>query len=175
MAVKGEVLAQAIQKRLLSRNSVKVEKYLYPFLYLDASYLDTSGVRDLEPARVAAGRAALEQAPVAGYYTSGGSCSTQNEWERRFRNSFHLKRSGDLMLSYRPEYIEDFDAGRGVSYGSLYNYDVRVPLCFFGPQFRAGVFESPVESVDVAPTLARALGVETPSSSTGRVLGEAFA
>ncbi|HEY1341019.1 MAG TPA: alkaline phosphatase family protein [Bryobacteraceae bacterium] len=175
MAVKGEVLAQAIQKRLLSRNSVKVEKYLYPFLYLDASYLDTSGVRDLEPARVAAGRAALEQAPVAGYYTSGGSCSTHNEWERRFRNSFHLKRSGDLMLSYRPEYIEDFDAGRGVSYGSLYNYDVRVPLCFFGPQFRAGVFESPVESVDVAPTLARALGVETPSSSTGRVLGEAFA
>ena len=64
---------------------------------------------------------------------------------------------------------------RAISYGSLYNYDVRVPLCFYGPQFEAGVFEAPVESVDVAPTLARAMGVAVPSSCTGRVLGEAFA
>ncbi len=55
--------------------------------------------------------------------------------------------------------MEDFGQGRGISYGSLYNYDVRVPLCFYGPQFTAGVFESPVQSVDVAPTLARAMGV----------------
>jgi arylsulfatase A-like enzyme len=79
------------------------------------------------------------------------------------------------MLSYRPEYVEDYGQNRGVSYGSLYNYDVRVPLCFYGPQFRAGAFEAPVESVDVAPTLARAMGVAAPSSSTGRVLAEAFA
>jgi hypothetical protein len=32
-----------------------------------------------------------------------------------------------------------------------------------------------VESVDVVPTLARAMGIADPSSSTGRVLGEAFA
>jgi len=79
------------------------------------------------------------------------------------------------MLSYRPEYVEDYGQGRGISYGSLYNYDVRVPLCLYGPQFRAEVFEDPVESVDVAPTLARLMGVPQPSSSTGRVLGEAFA
>ena len=64
---------------------------------------------------------------------------------------------------------------RGVSYGSLYNYDVRVPLCFYGPQFVPEIFEGPVESVDVAPTLARVLGVAQPSSACGRVLGEAFA
>jgi arylsulfatase A-like enzyme len=78
------------------------------------------------------------------------------------------------MLSYRPEYVEDYGQGSGISYGSLYNYDVRVPLCFYGPQFPARVFESPVQSVDVAPTLARAMGVAPPSSSDGRVLGEAF-
>ena len=79
------------------------------------------------------------------------------------------------MLSYRPEYVESFGAGRGVSYGSLYNYDARVPLCLYGPQFRAGQFEQTVEAVDFAPTLARAMGVAPPSSSTGRVLGEALA
>jgi arylsulfatase A-like enzyme len=37
------------------------------------------------------------------------------------------------------------------------------------------VFESPVEAVDVAPTLARVMGVAEPSSAVGRVLGEALA
>jgi arylsulfatase A-like enzyme len=78
------------------------------------------------------------------------------------------------MLSYQPEFVEDYGGDRGISYGSLYNYDACVPLFFYGPQFRAGVYESTVESVDVAPTLARAMGVGAPSSSTGRVLGQAF-
>ena len=54
-------------------------------------------------------------------------------------------------------------------------YDARVPLCLYGPQFRGGQFEQTIEAVDFAPTLARALGVALPSSSTGRVLGEALA
>jgi len=62
-----------------------------------------------------------------------------------------------------------------VSYGSLYNYDARVPLCFYGPQFRAGQFEQTVTAIDVAPTLSRALGYAPPSSTTGRVLAEALA
>ena len=171
MAVNGETLAEAIQKKLASSGGGQLAKYLYPFMYLQG----TGGNRNAEPVRLAAAQAALDQAAVAGYYTAGGECSVHDEWERRFRNSFHPQRSGDVMLSYRPGYVEDYGGDRGVSYGSLYNYDVKVPLCFFGPQFRAGVFESPVESVDVAPTLARAVGAPPPSSSIGRVLGEAFA
>jgi len=167
MAVNGESVAQAVAAALATNGLGAVRKYVYPFLYLDAS-----GWRDPEPVRLAAARAALDHAAMANYYTAGGACSTQDEWLRRFRNSFHPRRSGDVMLSYRAEYVEDFGQSRGVSYGSLYNYDTRVPLCFYGPQFRPGVYESPVESVDVAPTLARVMGVGAPSSSTGRVLGE---
>ena len=166
MAVPGESLAQAIQRKLVQSRAGRVERYLYPFLYLEPT-----GSRVTEAAVAAA---ALEENEVAAYYTSAGECSVHDEWERRFRNSFHPLRSGDVMLSYQPEYVEEYGTGRGVSYGSLYNYDTKVPLCFFGPQFRAGVFESPVESVDLAPTLARAIGVAPPSSSAGRVLGEAF-
>ena len=169
MSVNGESLAQAIQRRLTTARSGRILKYLYPFLYLDGG-----GGRVPESTAVTAARAALEEGAVAAYYTAGGECSVHDDWERRFRNSFHPQRSGDVMLSYQPEYIEETGSVRGVSYGSLYNYDTRVPLCFFGPQFRAGVFESPVELVDLAPTLARAVGVPPPSSSTGRVLGEAF-
>jgi len=170
MAVNGELLAQGIQQRLARGGNGRVARYLYPFLYLD-----TEGFATPEMSRQAAGRAALEEPPVAAYYTAGGDCSVRDEWERRFRNSFFPGRAGDVMLSYRPEYIEDFGVPRGVSYGSLYSYDIRTPLCFYGPQFRARVFEHPVEAVDIAPTLARAIGVPAPSSSSGRVLGEAFA
>ena len=169
MAVLGESVARTVDRALRAEGAARVTRYLYPFLYLD-----TSSYWDPEPLRVAAGRAALEHPAVAGFYTAGGYCSTNDGWLERFRNSFHSPRSGDVMLSYRPEYVEDNGQGRGISYGSLYNYDVRVPLCFYGPQFPAGVFESPVQSVDVAPTLARLLGVAPPSSSNGRVLGEAF-
>jgi hypothetical protein len=78
------------------------------------------------------------------------------------------------MLAYGPEYVEDYGQGRGISYGSLYNYDSRVPLILFGAPFGADLFEMPVESVDLAPTLARVAGTAWPSSTTGRVLGEAL-
>jgi predicted AlkP superfamily pyrophosphatase or phosphodiesterase len=168
MMVNGEQVAQAIQKGLAPSASGRVEKYIYPFVYLD-----TGGFRDPEQIRMLAARAALQHPAVSGFYTAGGACSTRDDFQKRFSNSFHPTRSGDVMLSYRSEYVEEYGQGRGISYGSLYNYDVRVPLCFYGPQFRAGVFESPVESVDVAPTLARVMGVATPSSSEG--LGEALA
>jgi hypothetical protein len=169
MAVRGEDVAAMVQKALATSATGRVEKYVYPFLYLN-----TDTLRDPEPFRLAAARAALQHPAVAGYYTAGGACSVRNEWETRFRNSFHPVRSGDVMLSYHPEYVENFEADRGVSYGSLYNYDALVPLGFYGPQFRAGEHEQMVEAVDLAPTLARAIGVAPPSSSTGRVLGEAL-
>jgi predicted AlkP superfamily pyrophosphatase or phosphodiesterase len=170
MAVSGDSVAQMV-KAALENTGRQLEKYLYPFLYLDRNA--TSG--GAETVRRLAADAALAHPAVAGYYTAGGGCSENDVWRKRFQNSFHAKRSGDAMLSYRPEYVEEFGAGRGVSYGSLYNYDTHVPLFLYGPQFRAEVFDAPVEAVDLAPTLARALGLAEPSSSIGRTLSEALA
>jgi hypothetical protein len=170
MAVSGEQLAQTIQATLFTQGLPSVAKYIYPFLYLRPS-----ATRDPETARMAAGRAALENPAVAGYYTAGGYSSIRGDWDRRFANSFHALRSGDVMLSYRPSYVESLGRDRGISYGSLYNYDARVPMAFYGPQFRAGVFEQSVNAVDFAPTLAHAAGVDPPAAAVGRVLGEALA
>jgi hypothetical protein len=169
MMVKGESVAQAIDGALRKESLGHVEKYVYPFLYLD-----TAGFRDPEEVRRSAAHAAMNVPAVAGYYTAAGGCSVRDEWVIRFSNSFHPKRSGDVMLSYRPGYTEDFHQGRGLSYGSLYNYDVAVPLWLYGPQFRPGAHQDAIESVDLAPTLAAISGVAAPSSSTGRVLTEAL-
>jgi predicted AlkP superfamily pyrophosphatase or phosphodiesterase len=168
MAVDGEMIASSVQRALAATG--KVEKYLYPFLYLDGG-----ATRDIEATRLAAARAAMNLPAVAAYYTAGGACPVAGVWADRLRNSFHPQRSGDVMLSYRPEYVEEGGAGRGISYGSLYNYDATAPLALYGPQFRPGTYERAIATVDIAPTLARVLGVAEPSSSTGTVTGEAFA
>ena len=170
MAVNGVALAQTVEAALKPTGR-HLEKYIYPFLYLDRAATAVGA----ETVRRLAADSALAQPAVEGYYTAGGECSENDAWRKRFQNSFHAKRSGDVMLSYRPEYVEEFGAGRGVSYGSLYNYDSHVPLFFAGPQFKTGAFDAPVEAVDLAPTLARVLGIAEPSSSIGRVLSEAFA
>jgi predicted AlkP superfamily pyrophosphatase or phosphodiesterase len=140
-----------------------VEAYVYPALYLRSG--------SAEAAAVAAAKAGL----AAAWYTVGDKCSHTGVWRRRLQNSFHSRRSGDVLLAYAPGTVEDFNGNRGVSYGSIYNYDARVPLILYGPQFKQAEHEESVELIDVAPTLARAMGTGMPSSSTGRVLGEAFA
>lgn len=179
LAIPGETVARTINQALSAhydlgvRKRAYVERYIYPFLYLQHDALRKSYI-DPREARTLAGQAALTVPGVTGYYTADGDTSHSGDWARRFRNSFHAVRSGDVMLAYAPEHVEDYGAGRGISYGSLYNYDSRVPLILYGTPFESAVFETAVESVDLAPTLARVAGMAWPSSSTGRVLGEAL-
>src|ERR1035441_7626536 len=170
-AIAGESLAHAVAKALsewIDKGPVKnayVDQYVYPFLYLNLETLHKQNT-PIRGARKLAGETALRVPGVAGYYTADGDCSHTGEWRRRFENSFHELRSGDVMLSYEAEAVEDFGAGRGVSYGSLYDYDTSVPLFLYGPQFGKRVIEHAVELVDLAPTVARAAGIGTPSSNS---------
>jgi hypothetical protein len=178
LAIAGDAIARAVNGKLTARFDPStgtrfVERYVYPFLYLRRP--PRADEPELKRLRSAAGAVALETPGVSGYFTADGESSHHGAWQQRFRNSFHAGRSGDLMLAYRPGAVEEFGAGRGISYGSLYNYDARVPLFLYGPPFRPRVIERTIEAVDVAPTLARVIGTALPSSSTGRVLTEALA
>ncbi|MBV8832362.1 MAG: alkaline phosphatase family protein [Acidobacteriaceae bacterium] len=84
-------------------------------------------------------------------------------------NGFNPRRSGDLQIIFEPGYIP---GSSGTSHFSPYDYDRHVPLLFMGPGIEAGRYTENVEVNDVAPTLATILDVETPSGSSGRVLGE---
>jgi arylsulfatase A-like enzyme len=179
-AISGESVARAIGKALSDSfdkgpaKNAYVDKYVYPFLYLKLETLQKQNA-PARGARRLAGETALGLPGVAGYYTADGDCSHTGEWRRRFENSFHDLRSGDVMLSYEPEAVEDFAPGRGVSYGSLYNYDTSVPLLLYGPQFGKKLIERAIQLTDLAPTIARAAGIAAPSSATGEVLAEAYA
>jgi hypothetical protein len=60
------------------------------------------------------------------------------------------------------------------THGTPHDYDAHVPLIFWGEPFRQGRYPERVSIVDLAPTLARAAGVQPLERVDGRVLSEAF-
>ncbi len=90
-----------------------------------------------------------------------------------FARAYYPGRSGQIMLVPNEG---AFITRRGMEFmhGSPWDYDVRIPLLLWGPgHVRTGVFGAPVAQQDLAPTLARMLGIVLPGS-TGRTLGEAL-
>jgi hypothetical protein len=177
-AVASEEIAAAVNKALSvefdSGNTRPryVERYIYPFLYLRRETIRRNGVNP-ELIRRRAGEAALRVPGVSAFYTADGYCSRGESWATYFRNSFHATRSGDVMLAYAPEYVEAYGE-RGISYGSLYTYETRVPLTMFGKGFRARAFDSACRLVDVAPTVAYLVGSAPPAAAVGKILYESF-
>jgi len=85
------------------------------------------------------------------------------------RRSFLPGRSGDLLVAFKPftlfgEPPKEYAAG----HGSPYAYDRRVPLIFWGP-WKGGARAEPVRTIDLAPTLARELGLK-PGPVDGKAL-----
>jgi predicted AlkP superfamily pyrophosphatase or phosphodiesterase len=83
----------------------------------------------------------------------------------RFAESTDPVRSGDLLVALQPDasFGNPTKPGDTVAgHGSPWNYDRRVPILFWWPG--AGGFEQPlpVETVDIAPTLAALLGIAPP-------------
>ena len=74
-----------------------------------------------------------------------------------------------LMVRLRRGTMIDLDR---TIHGSPYAYDRRVPLIFLGAGVPRGVSDAPARTVDVAPTLARLLGIPVPVPINGRTLME---
>lgn len=101
-----------------------------------------------------------------------------DEWTllQRAKASFNSQRSGDLVVLLKP-YISLYSLPRNVdtdytaSHGSPWGYDRRVPLVFWWKGIVG--FEQPVavETVDLAPTLAKLIGLDVPAGEfDGRAL-----
>jgi hypothetical protein len=88
---------------------------------------------------------------------------------RFYRNSWDPERAGDLAMQVAEDCLLESHR-TGTSHGSPYAYDRAVPLVFLGPGIAAGRVATPAAPVDIAPTLARLLGIEPPDGLDGRAL-----
>ena len=78
--------------------------------------------------------------------------------------------SGDVQFVLKPYWM--FSPGNtGTTHGSPYPYDTNVPILIYGPRWVEHMrVETRVEVADIAPTVARLLGVPVPSASEGKPL-----
>jgi predicted AlkP superfamily pyrophosphatase or phosphodiesterase len=92
-----------------------------------------------------------------------------DEWTllERVKASFNPERSGDLIVLLKPYVslyasVKNADTDYTSSHGSVWGYDRRVPILFWWRGVQG--FEQPtaVETVDIAPTLGKLIGLEIP-------------
>ena len=94
---------------------------------------------------------------------------------RRVTRSFFPDKSGDVIPVATPFYLildEYSQKPYGTTHGQPHEYDVHVPLIFYGPWVKPGKYYQPVDMADVTPTICQILGITMPSSRDGKVLGE---
>jgi hypothetical protein len=132
--------------------------------------------RKLDPAEVerVAAEAAMTEKNIARVYTRHDLLAgriQQDPIGHAQTLSFYAPRSGDVFILPEPYYLVE---ATGTSHGTPYDYDSHVPVIFYGPQIKPGTFHQSIAVNDIAPTLAKLLGVETPSGSIGHVLSEIF-
>lgn len=153
-----------------------VQIYSNGQIYFNYSALERDGV-NVEDAERVAGEAALTIPGVARYFTraqlTGGAVAQADAVARRVLHGYNARRSGDVVLISEPfKYLADYVAT--ATHGTPYSYDTHVPLIIMGGGVAPGRYRQPATPADIAPTLAAVLGVQPPSSATGRALIEAL-
>ncbi|MCG2592695.1 alkaline phosphatase family protein [Ramlibacter sp. XY19] len=84
------------------------------------------------------------------------------------QRSFNRERSGDVQYATRPGWMFGTSTA---THGSPHEADTHVPILLWGPRWmKAQAVATPVQTVDIAPTLARLLGVPAPAASEGKLL-----
>ena len=125
-------------------------------------------------ARQIAREALLENAAVFAAFTSDelqSDTPLHDALTEQFRKTFHRDRSGDVLFTLRPYYMQSKSA---TTHGSPWRYDTHVPLVLLGPGIRAGRFATPASPAQIGPTLAKLLDIDAPAENVESAALEAL-
>ena len=128
------------------------------------------GVEVLEVVRVAE-EYLEEQAVIREAWTADEIARGSDDLARLYRNSWHPERGGDLLVQLEPGCLLS-PWSHGTTHGTPYLHDRAVPIVFWGSGVRAARVPGPAATVDIAPTLARRLGIAAGDDLDGHALFE---
>jgi predicted AlkP superfamily pyrophosphatase or phosphodiesterase len=101
--------------------------------------------------------------------------TVKDQIARRWLHMFDTDSVAALVVTLAPyNYSGVAGAGTGATHGSPYDYDAHVPVIFYGAPFKPGRYGQRVRVVDLAPTVAAAIGVRPTERLDGRVLTAAL-
>ena len=134
--------------------------------------------KKLDMATVAeAARAVLAAEPaIAAAYTRqelAARSRTDAPFFQQMVRSWNAERSGDVQYALKPYWMMTSSSSIATP-GSPHAYDTNVPILLWGPRWLAPAHvDQHVETVQLAPTLARLLGVAPPAQAEGAPLPQA--
>lgn len=170
-------IRSAVEKALVAEfgSGPWVEDGSERYLYLNRETLKKRKVPESKAEEVAA-QAATSQPEVAAAFTRSQFLNgnlPNSPLARMAANSFYPKRSGDVFLVLMP-YAVPVAGMTGTSHGTPWSYDTQVPLVLWGNVFKPGFYATACQPIDMAATLAAALGLTQPSGAQGKPLVQAL-
>jgi len=92
---------------------------------------------------------------------------------KRIINSFNPQRSGDVIVTLNPGWVEK-EGDSVTNHNSPYQYDSHVPLIWYGWSVNRATVTRKVNMTDIAATLSSLCKVPYPNACTGEPLFELF-
>ena len=90
---------------------------------------------------------------------------------KKMINNFSPQRSGDVIVTLNPGWVEK-DGDQITNHNSPYEYDVHVPLVWYGWTVNRATVTRKVNMTDIAATLSSLCKVPLPNACTGEPLSE---
>ncbi len=144
----------------------------YPRFFLNAEAFTKAGVKESD-AESMVGEALVRNGAL-GFATrvqlAAGNIPNY-VFAEKLRNSYSPLPSWFVFAFSKP-FLIAYNSGTG--HGMPFSYDSHVPLAFYGPQFKPGVYRQPAEPTDLVVTLSSLLGINKPASAVGRVRWESM-
>ncbi|PYV88155.1 MAG: hypothetical protein DMG05_16030 [Acidobacteria bacterium] len=173
---KPEVLVRAVNQALqASFPGIHglIANYESPHFYLDGEVMRKKNLRreEIEATIV---KALMGTGLVEAVYTQYqllNDAPAEDRFFQLFRNSFYQPRSPHIIVRLK-EYVYLDERPGGTGHGSAYDYDRHIPIIFMGTGIKPGAYAEPCGPEDIAPTLAKLLGLDYPRESDSRLLLE---
>lgn len=83
----------------------------------------------------------------------------------RIVNGFNTQLGGDVFVIEGPGNYQY--GGTGTGHGTVWDYDAHVPIIIRARGIKPGIYLNRVHTSDIAPTLCRLLGIESPTGNVG--------
>jgi predicted AlkP superfamily pyrophosphatase or phosphodiesterase len=171
----GRALEAALQAKWPAPGRAWIESYQLPFIYLDRSLAAEKGL-DWPDFRRRAAKvlSGVEGAGRGVAAEDAAALPASDPLAAVLRRSYDPSRVGDLwVIPARGALMHDRIPG--TTHGTPWDYDALVPLLFWGRGVEPGFHETEAAVVDLAPTLARLLGLDYPPGDGARVRDEVLA
>ncbi len=136
-------------------------------LYLNRDLAAQKGLKMADVEQAAADAAASVEG-VFGAYTRTQIMHNQVPpvpFLSRIVNGFHTQLGGDVFVLEGPGMYEG--GGTGTGHGTVWDYDAHVPILIRARGIKPGNYLNRVHTSDIAPTLCRLLGIESPTGNVG--------